>query len=340
MNVKKIRIFISETYDPWFNLATEDWIFNDMCPETHVLFLWRNQDTVVIGRFQNPWTECHTEKMDRDGIKLARRQSGGGAVFQDLGNTNFTFFSGQEGFCRERNNRIITKAIGRFGIKAYTSGRNDILVDADGGPRKISGSAFKEKKDRAFHHGTLLINADLNKLADYLNPSKKKLTSKGILSVRSRVTNLKDLNNEISHELLSTSIIEEFWEKHDEKCEVEILNHDWLKRNDSLSCYFEKLKDWNWRFGETPKFDHHLSKRFDWGEFDVHLNSHKGLVTAVKIYTDSLHPELVEELEKSFIGHSYSKEGVMAAIGELVLKLPFYQDELEEFQCWLVKEVS
>ena len=153
--MSKLKVFLSDSTDPWFNLATEDWIFRDMDPSYQVLFLWRNAETVVIGRFQNPWTECDVEKMEADGIKLARRQSGGGAVFHDLGNTNFTFLSGADEYDKERNNRIITDALARFGITAEPSGRNDIIVEG----RKVSGSAFKKKRDRAFHHGTMLINA-------------------------------------------------------------------------------------------------------------------------------------------------------------------------------------
>ena len=215
----KLRILVSETFDPWFNLATEDWIFRDMDPDTHVLYLWRNSDTVVIGRFQNPWTECNTEKMEADSIKLARRQSGGGAVYHDLGNTNFTFMSSKKNYDKSVNNKIIISALEQFGISAYASGRNDILVDDHEGAKKISGSAFKETKDRSFHHGTLLINADLTKLGQYLNPSKKKLESKGIKSVRSRVANLTQFNSTLEHETLCKAIIEKFTEHYQQKCE-------------------------------------------------------------------------------------------------------------------------
>ncbi|MBT7610781.1 MAG: lipoate--protein ligase [Bacteriovoracaceae bacterium] len=335
-----IRVLISETYDPWFNLATEDWIFNDMDPLTHILFLWRNQNTVVIGRFQNPWTECRVSKMEEDGINLARRQSGGGAVFQDLGNTNFTFLSGKNTFSKERNNFMITEAIKKFGIDSYASGRNDIMIDDIEGPKKISGSAFKEKRDRSFHHGTLLINTDLNKLENYLSPSRKKLTSKGIKSVRSRVTNLNVQNSEISHELLIESIIEQFQKAYGSNCDIEILNNDSLRKIEPLRNYYNRLKDWNWRFGETPKFNHHLNHKFDWGEIDAHIDSHKGLMTKVTIFSDSLHPDLIEEIIEVFPGNEYTEKGIERAISELLINLPFYQVELNEFRTWLISEIA
>lgn len=185
----KLRLLLSESYDPWFNLAVEECIFKQMPADQRVLFLWRNDNTVVIGRAQNPWKECNTRKMEEDGVKLARRSSGGGAVFHDLGNTCFTFMAGKPEYNKTISTQIILDGLSKAGIQATASGRNDLVVPLADGERKISGSAYKETKDRGFHHGTLLINADLSRLANYLNPDPKKLQAKGITSVRSRVTN-------------------------------------------------------------------------------------------------------------------------------------------------------
>ncbi|MED6317513.1 MAG: lipoate--protein ligase [Pseudomonadota bacterium] len=187
----KLRILKSAVTNPWFNLATEDWIFNTLNPDSHTLFLWRNSETVVIGRSQNPWVECKTDKMAADDVFLARRQSGGGAVFHDLGNTNFTFLSPKHAYDQTANFTIIINALKKLGIDATLSGRNDMQV----GDRKISGSAFKHAADRSFHHGTLLVNANMQKLGDYLNPHPLKLKAKGIKSVRARVANLVAFND-------------------------------------------------------------------------------------------------------------------------------------------------
>ena len=188
-----LRILKSAVTNPWFNLATEDWLFHTLGdideadePSTHTLFLWRNSETVVIGRAQNPWVECKVDKMAEDSVFLARRQSGGGAVFHDLGNTNFTFLSAKENYDQAANFTIIINALKSLGIDAELSGRNDMQV----GTRKISGSAFKHTSERSFHHGTLLVNANMQKLGDYLNPHPLKLKAKGIKSVRARVANL------------------------------------------------------------------------------------------------------------------------------------------------------
>lgn len=337
---KKIRVLISDSFDPWFNLATEDYIFRDMDPSVSVLFLWRNDNTVVIGRFQNPWTECNVARLEADGVKLARRQSGGGAVYQDLGNTCFTFMNGQDSHSKERNNQIITNAINSFGLKSYASGRNDILVDDAEGPKKISGSAFKETKDRAFHHGTLLINANLGKLGDYLSPNKKKLASKGIKSVISRVTNLQSVNSEITHELLCERIISEFVREHEASCEIEHLRSEDLKQIPELNNYYEKLADWNWRYGETPKFKHQMDERFSFGHMEFHLDSHKGMIERAVIYSDSLHPEMIEELSSALVGVTYHPEGIAKAITQVKNSLPFIADYLSEVEDWLKIQVA
>ena len=203
---EQLRIFISASTDPWFNLAVEECIFRQMPANQKVLYLWRNADTVVIGRGQNPWKECNTRRMEADQVKLARRQSGGGAVFHDLGNTNFTFMAGKPGYDKSVSTSIILHALASLGINASASGRNDLIVQTEQGERKISGSAYRETPDRGFHHGTLLLSADLSRLANYLNPDPKKLASKGIASVRSRVANLNEIRADIDHEIICEAI--------------------------------------------------------------------------------------------------------------------------------------
>lgn len=332
----KTKVLISKTFNPWFNLATEDYIFRDMDTDYQILFLWRNDQTVVIGRFQNPWTECHTQKMDTDGIFLARRQSGGGAVFQDLGNTNFTFMSSKKTYSKENNNTIILNSLKRFGVNAVASGRNDINVD----DKKISGSAFKETIDRAFHHGTLLINTDLQKLGQYLNPHPKKLASKGIQSVKARVANLIEFNPDIDHEKLSEAIVKEFTAFYGVTPEIEILNEDHLKKIENLALYYEKLKDWNWRFGETPQFNHQMAQYFSWGLVDVHIASEKGIISQIKIFSDSLHPEMIEILTARLAGIFYDSSAINDVCIKLGEEYKMYQEYLNEFGEWLKGEVA
>lgn len=329
MSSPKLRVLTSNTFDPWFNLATEDWIFRDMDPKTHILFLWRNKDTVVIGRNQNPWAECYISKMEEDGIKLARRQSGGGAVFHDLGNTNFTFMNSRESYSKETNSSIIIKALEKFSVKAYTSGRNDILVDE----RKISGSAYKENNDRAFHHGTLLINADLTRLGNYLNPNKKKLEAKGVSSVRARVANLVEFNTQITHENLCDAIIKEFFKYYQSECPIEHLDHEYLKSIPELNEYYLKLSDWNWRFGKTPEFSHHLEERLSWGLMDLHLEVKNGKIEDCQLFSDALYPDLINKIKENLKGVHYHQDQVLK-------KFANECQELMEFGEWLARKVA
>lgn len=332
----KLRILKSEVTNPWFNLATEDWIFQELDSDTHILFLWRNAETVVIGRSQNPWVECKTDKMEEDGVYLARRQSGGGAVFHDLGNTNFTFLSPKEDYNQDANFQIIVNALKKLGIEAAQSGRNDMQV----GERKISGSAFKHAVDRSFHHGTLLVNANMQKLGDYLNPHPLKLQAKGIKSVRSRVANLVEFNDTVTHESLSEAIIEAFCEYYGQTVEVEELDEASLKSEPHLNKYYEQMADWNWRFGKTPAFSHHIETRFDWGIIDLHLDVQQAVIREVVIFSDALNVELIDELKQALTDTKYTIADVKAKLEALKKERPDLVEQVTDFEQWLVQQMA
>ncbi|MDN3447130.1 lipoate--protein ligase [Psychrobacter sp. APC 3281] len=332
----KLRILKSAVTNPWFNLATEDWIFNTLNPDSHTLFLWRNSETVVIGRSQNPWVECKTDKMEADNVFLARRQSGGGAVFHDLGNTNFTFLSPSDAYDQEANFTVIINALKKLGIDATLSGRNDMQV----GDRKISGSAFRHAADRSFHHGTLLVNANMQKLGDYLNPHPLKLKAKGIKSVRARVANLVDFNETINHETLSDAIIEAFCEYHGETAQVEQLDEASLVKQPTLNAYYQQMADWDWRFGKTPEFTHHIEKRFDWGMMDVHMDVKQAIITEVVIFSDALNVELIDLLKKTLTGVKYNKPEIKNKLDDLTKAQPELAAQVSDFEQWLVGEME
>jgi len=330
-----IHIFTSDIHDPWFNLATEDWIFRDMDPSGRVLFLWRNADTVVIGRHQNPWKECRLDKMEADGVRLARRQSGGGAVYHDLGNTNFTFMASKAQYDQIENFSIIIRALANLGITAERSGRNDLLVAG----KKISGSAFKYGKDRSFHHGTLLINADLTRLVDYLNPQKRKLESKGIDSVRSRVANLIEFRPDLTHRMVCDAAIQSFRQTYHEQAEVVHLDKGDLEQIPSLAQYYRELSAWEWRFGKTPDFTHRLDTRFTWGEMDIHLDVHRGIIQKALIYSDSMFSELVDFLQERLCETPYVKHRVAGVIRDARAAIPELSEVIDELGVWLIGQV-
>jgi len=331
----KLRILKSAVTNPWFNLATEDWIFNTLNADSHTLFLWRNSETVVIGRSQNPWVECKTDKMAADDVFLARRQSGGGAVFHDLGNTNFTFLSPKHAYDQTANFTIIINALKKLGIDATLSGRNDMQV----GDRKISGSAFKHTADRSFHHGTLLVNANMQKLGDYLNPHPLKLKAKGIKSVRARVANLVEFNDAINHETLSDAIIEAFCDYYGETAPVEQLDEASLAKQPTLNAYYQQMADWDWRFGKTPEFSHHIETRFDWGIMDVHMDVRQAVIAEVVIFSDALNVELIDLLKETLTGMKYNKSEIQDTLAELANSQPELAAQVGDVEGWLNEAV-
>ncbi len=333
--MKKIRIMISDITNPWFNLATEDWIFSELDSNCQTLFLWRNSETVVIGRNQNPWVECKTDKMEQDNIFLARRQSGGGAVFHDLGNTNFTLLSPADGYDKNANFNIIINALKKLGITAECSGRNDMVVDG----KKVSGSAFKHKTDRCFHHGTMLVNANMAKLADYLNPHPLKLAAKGITSVRSRVANLVEFNPKIDHKMLCDAIIESFYEFYGQRVEVEVLDQKKLENNEHLNKYYQMMADWDWRFGKTPEFTHKMETRFDWGIVDLHLNVKNAIIEDVVIFSDALDVTFIDLVKEKLIGVPYRIDNIKESLETISIEQNSYEIQLDELVDWLSGQI-
>ena len=194
--------------NPYANLALEEALLNAVLPGECILYLWQNQNTVVIGRNQNSRRECRVEALERDGGFLARRLSGGGAVFHDLGNLNFTFLVHREDYSVPRQLDVILRAVQALGIQAEKSGRNDLTA----GGRKFSGNAFYSSGGRCYHHGTILIDVDAEKMSHYLHVSAGKLQFKGVPSVRSRVVNLVELVPGITVETVRQALTAAFGE--------------------------------------------------------------------------------------------------------------------------------
>lgn len=334
-----LRFLLSNSYNPWFNLALEEYIFQNMDQNQTILFLWRNDNTVVIGRSQNPWKECNTRRMDRDGIRLARRYSGGGAVFHDLGNTCFTFMSTQKNYDNNISFNIIKAGLNEFGINAIISGRNDLVVNTPQGQRKISGSAYRIASDRKFHHGTLLLCVDLNKLAYYLNPDPKKLATKGINSIKSRVINLNIFRPEINHEEICQKLKEAFFKYHAMTVTPEIISMKNYFHILGFIEQFNKQRCWSWNFGNSPEFTHQLSNRFNWGSVELHFDIKYGRIIRSHIFTDSLNPFPLESLQKKIIGVLYDAQSIRNCCIKWMKNWTESQ-ELQDVTNWLVKKIK
>lgn len=335
-----LKVFLSDSFNPHLNLATEEWIFHNLDPSSQILFLWRNEETVVIGRNQNPWSECNLVKMKDDKVHLARRTTGGGAVFHDFGNTNFTFLSPSESYKKENNIEIILNALGQFGISGYASGRNDLMIDFPDGPRKFSGSAYREKRDRCFHHGTLLLHADLARLGQYLTPNPKKLQSKGKESVRSRVVNLNEIKHGISHDQIVETMISSFEKLYDKKAKIENLNLESLKKNPELKEQYERLSSFDWLYGQTLEFTQRMDDYLGLGFFDFQFKVDDAIIQDVQIFTDCLYPDLIENLRGALKGNPYMGKTIQDIFQGFYKKYLHIESDIQELEAWLIQKIE
>ncbi len=311
-------------YDPWQNLATEECLLAACGPDDLLLFLWQNANTVVIGRHQNPWQECRHELLAQEGGKLARRITGGGAVYHDLGNLNFSFIAGKDRYCLEDNLAVVLAAVRSLGVEAAFSGRNDILAEG----RKFSGNAFAHRANASLHHGTLLVSADMERLSRYLQVPPQKMVSKGIQSVTSRVVNLSALQPAITVDGLRQALCQAFLKAHNTAvtCPAAELVDAELLRN-----AHERQQSWEWRFGQTPRFDVTLTTRFPWGGVDLLLNARDGRVTQVQCFSDAMDEGFIAELPALFTGLPYS----LAALAQALRRAYPARQEAADLAAWL-----
>ncbi len=304
----KTKLFISKSTNPWFNLAYEEQLVNEVAEDEVYLYLWQNQHTVVIGKHQNPWREVLVSELEADEGKLARRLSGGGAVYHDLGNLNFTFVMNKRHEDLHRQLKVIVDGVKALGIDAEFSGRNDILAEG----RKFSGNAFYHGKNNYYHHGTILVDVDMSKLGKYLNVSMKKLNAKGVESVKSRVINLKELNPEITIGSVMVAVGEAFESEYGKAIELYTISED--NAPDQALERYHHYASWDWRFGKTPTFDVTFEEKFTWGElvFDVKLKG--AVIENCSVYSDAMNTDLVENLKGAFDGVKFDREALIEAL--------------------------
>lgn len=305
--IEKIALYESAVFNPHHNLAVEQHLLERVKPGCCILYLWQNQNTVVIGRNQNAWSECRTSLLEEEGGHLARRLSGGGAVFHDLGNLNFTFLVHQEDYDLDRQFSVIQEAVRSFGIPAEKSGRNDVLSDG----RKFSGNAFYRNGTQAYHHGTLLVDVDMQKMGRYLNPSKAKLQSKGVASVRSRVVNLRELNPDVTIEGMKTAMAEAFSKVYGLPA---VRLHPSMLDKPYVDSLCRKNGSREWLYGQKTPFTFQWEERFSWGEIQLNLQVQDGRIAKAKVYSDAMDWSIAPKLEKALTGCRFSRDALREAI--------------------------
>ena len=293
------------TGTPYRRLALEKYLTFHVQEGECILYLWQNIRTVVIGKNQNAWKECRVSKLTADGGFLVRRLSGGGAVYHDRGNLNFTFCVRKKDYDISRQTRVILAAVQSLGIPAEMTGRNDLTAEG----RKFSGNAYYESGAYCYHHGTLMLDVDREALSAYLNVPKEKLQSKGVDSVRSRVVNLKELCPGLTREILSEALKEAFSKEYGLPVSVydpRRLDPEEL-RKDTLFFSSEE-----WIFGRKLPFTHRIQARFDWGGIELLLEVNEGKIVDCICHSDAMNQETAARIPEMLKGHRYEKKELTA----------------------------
>lgn len=314
---------------PQINLALEEYALRNFGESEDYLLFYINEPSIIIGRNQNTLEEINDEYVRENGIHIVRRMSGGGAVYHDLGNLNFSFITKykQENLNNFlKFNEPVIRILKEMGVPAEMSGRNDILAN----DKKISGNAQFSTGKRMFSHGTLLFNSDLGEVANALNVKMSKIQSKGHKSVRSRVANIVEYidDKDMSVADFRQRLLDGLYEDRDSFETYKLTEDEWRSVHELKE---EKYGNWDWNYGKSPKFNIQRSKRFPVGEIDLRLDVQKGHIKNLKIYGDFFGKESVQEVEELLQGVRYEPEDIAASLQKVDVTEYFGNIEKEAF---------
>ncbi|VEU59626.1 lipoate--protein ligase [Mesomycoplasma neurolyticum] len=295
-----MKIFVSKKYSPFFNLTIEEAIAKDEELQDDIIFFYQHDNAVIIGQNQNVHKEVKLDVLKNENIELYRRLSGGGAVYHDLGNLNFSFITKKDNSSYEKFLSPILEFLKSLNLDAKFKGRNDLVVN----DAKFSGNAQFMHKNKIVHHGTILFNADLTKLSKVLNPSKLKMKSKGIESARQRVTNLlNEMHNKISFEEFFTKMLTFFKLKYN--AEISDIPEKYLTKAEE----FKKIRiSDEWLYGKNPEFSFFNEAKTDGGILQISANIIKNKISEILFEGDFLSKKNLNEIRKRFVNVEYNKE--------------------------------
>lgn len=320
----------TDWHTPYYNFALEEYLMTELKEDSYIFF-YIHKPSIIVGKHQNTIEEINKEFVDEKDIVVARRLSGGGAVYHDKGNLNFSFVQRAEkadvnNF--EKFTRPIIDALKELGVEARLSGRNDILVDG----KKISGNAQYFKKGRILSHGTLLFNADMSNLSKALKVKDLKIKSKGIKSVRSRVANIKDyIQNDMSIFELKNYILN-YISKNTNVDEYALSEKELKNINEAVE---NKFSTWDWNWGTSPEYEIQKIDKFSCGLIDIRLNIRNGKIQNCKIYGDFFTRRNIEELEEFLQGKTYKRDSIKCEMKNVNLSDYFNEITVEEFAKFL-----
>ena len=298
-----MKYIINENNNPRYNLALEEYVLKNLDGE--YFFLWQNEPTIVIGKHQNTISEINLDYVEKKGIHVVRRMSGGGAVYHDLGNINFSFIQEKKDladFDFSFFTRPIIDLLGELGIKAEFNSRNDLAIDG----KKFSGNAQYIFKKKILHHGTLLFNSEMEELVNSLKVSKDKIESKGLKSIKSRVANIKDYigeDSKIKEVSDFKDALFEHMKNRMEEFEEYVLTENDKKEIEKLKK--EKYDKWEWNYGESPEADIHRQRKYTAGKVESYIKLKDGLIENIKLYGDFFSSREIEDLESGLKGKKY-----------------------------------
>lgn len=306
-----MKYIVNNSHNPAYNVALEAYAFRELLAEDELFILWINEPTIVIGKHQNTIEEINKTYTDEHGIHVVRRLSGGGAVYHDLNNLNYTIISNksQEGaFDFKTFSQPVIETLADLGVRATFTGRNDLEIDG----KKFCGNAQAYYKGRMMHHGCLLFDVDMTVLGNALQVSKDKIESKGVKSVRARVTNILDeLPEKMTVEAFSNQLLNKMKESYPDMTEY-VFSDDDLKNIQALAD--QQFGTWDWTYGEAPEYTIKRSVRYPAGKITTYANVEKSVIKGMKLYGDFFGIKDVADIEQALIGLRYEYPDVLAKL--------------------------
>ncbi|MEH7583048.1 lipoate--protein ligase [Priestia megaterium] len=317
-----------KNYDPRINLAIEEYALKHLdINETYLLF-YINEPSIIIGKNQNTIEEINTKYVEDQQIHVVRRLSGGGAVYHDKGNLNFSFITKDDGNSFHNFKKFtepVVEALKKLGVNAELSGRNDLMAEG----RKISGNAQFSTKGRMFSHGTLLFDSEIENVVSALRVKKDKIESKGIKSIRNRVANISEfLEQKVTVEEFREMLLRYIFDGEENITEYKLTEKDWETIHQISK---ERYQSWDWNYGKSPKFNLQHSHRFPVGQIDVRLEVNKGKIDACIIYGDFFGVGDVQEVQGKLTGVRYEKASIEQALEDIDIPHYFGNITKEEF---------
>ncbi|CNB86837.1 lipoate--protein ligase [Streptococcus agalactiae] len=306
-----MKYIVNTSNDPAYNVALEAYAFQKLTDIDEIFILWINEPAIIIGLHQNTIQEINKEFIDKNGIHVVRRLSGGGAVYHDLNNLNYTIISNntQEGaFDFQTFSKPVIDTLAKLGVKAEFTGRNDLEING----QKFAGNAQAYYKGRMMHHGCLLFDVDMSVLGQALKVSKDKIESKGIKSVRARVTNIVDhLSDKITVQEFSDAILAQVKEEYPEMDEY-VLSDAELSEIQAMRD--NQFATWDWTYGKAPEYTIERGVRYPAGKITTYANVENSTIKSVKIFGDFFGVKPVDDIEKMLEGVRYDYKDVLAAL--------------------------